>query len=195
MATFPDEFDTPPLHGIYDGTVVANDDPEKTGRVRARVPGLVEQTAWAPPYGWPGAGNAKRGMFAPPALGSNVGVFFRGGDLDSPAYLCGPPGVPDGVPDTPTTPAAAAVADAPSIPAYETETFEVFIQDFGVGRERKLVMRNKVNGDRIELDGQTNSMTLKATTSLSIEADGVIDLRGARVQIQGRIVLPFGNPI
>jgi len=92
------------LAGIEVGTVIARDDPDGLGRVRVRVPGIVggESPNWAEPYGGTGGGSAQRGTFDPPAVGANVGVFFRRGDPDFPCYICGPHGAPGGTTDVPT---------------------------------------------------------------------------------------------
>ena len=53
----------------------------------------------------------------------------------------------------------------------------------------------KHNGDLIELDAETNSITIQATTSIVIKAEGAITLDAAQVNINGRAVRPSASPI
>lgn len=80
------------------------DDPDGLGRIKVKIPGLVEPESvnWAYPLGAVGGGNAQRGNFEPPANRSNVGVLFLLGDVDRPFYLTGPWGQPGGQSDVPT---------------------------------------------------------------------------------------------
>jgi uncharacterized protein involved in type VI secretion and phage assembly len=77
------------FHGIYRGTVVDNDDPERMGRIRVRVPSVLgEETVsgWAAactPYG----GAAGRGWLSIPEIDSGVWVQFEEGDLELPIWV------------------------------------------------------------------------------------------------------------
>lgn len=88
---------------LYDGEVTRRDDPDGLGRVKVRIAGIVEPETpnWAMPCGHPGAGSAQHGHWEPPAVGANVIVFFKLGDVDYPRYISGPWGDPDGVSDVP----------------------------------------------------------------------------------------------
>ena len=73
---------------MYVGVVTKNDDPEKLGRVKVRIPGLVDpESAWAFPMGAPGGGSKRHGFFSPPVVGAEVCVFFHGGDPDHPWFI------------------------------------------------------------------------------------------------------------
>ncbi len=89
---------------LYDAEVTRRDDPEGLGRVKVRIAGVIEPETpnWAMPCGYPGAGSAQHGHWEPPAVGANVVVFFKLGDVDYPRYIPGPWGDPDGVSDVPT---------------------------------------------------------------------------------------------
>ena len=50
-------------------------------------------------------------------------------------------------------------------------------------------------GDHLVFDAETNSVTLEATTAITIRAVGAISLEAAQVTIAGRIVRPIGDPI
>src|SRR5215471_17336448 len=106
--------------GLYVGVVVKRDDDEKLGRVRVRVPGLIEPaSAWAFPLGTVGGGSDARGFYAVPEVGAEVGVLFHQGDVDHPYYLCGHWGKPDGRTEVPTPIRDLSKADAPQVRAFE----------------------------------------------------------------------------
>jgi phage baseplate assembly protein gpV len=75
------------FYGKYRGKVVANDDPNKLGRIRASCPVVLGDTTlnWALPC-TPYAGQAV-GFFALPPVGANVWVEFEGGDIDTPIWV------------------------------------------------------------------------------------------------------------
>lgn len=194
MAFPEDEDDAAPavLPLLFWGQVTARDDPEKRGRVRALVPGLLEpESPWLQPVGMPGAGFAQRGAYVVPVIGATILVGFIQGDVEEGVYWPGPPGAPGGTTDIPETPAAASPADAPAHVAYETERFEIVVIDRA--DEHRLVIRNKRNGDYIEFDDRDNTITVKGTTSLNLFADGQIDIRGGVVSIQGQQVPKLGR--
>ena len=70
-----DETPDPKFHGFYDGVVVDNRDPLRVGRVRVRIPGLVEPfSSWALPMANPGGGSDSRQCW-----GSRAGTRARSG--------------------------------------------------------------------------------------------------------------------
>ena len=75
-----------PYHGVYRGVVVDNIDPQKSGRVRVRVPAISGNTdAWAMPC-LPGPGkDAAVGVQV--QIGRGVWIAFEGGDPDYPVCL------------------------------------------------------------------------------------------------------------
>jgi uncharacterized protein involved in type VI secretion and phage assembly len=190
------EFDTddPRTTGLYLGQVVDRADPERLGRVRVRVPGLLEPaSAWAFPLGTVGGGSERRGFFAVPELGAEVGVLFHQGDPDHPFYLCGHWGRPDGSTELPEPARDLSPAETPQVRAFETRRFLLLFDD-RAGHEA-LVVRDKRSGDQIELDGAAMGITIKATSALILKADGLVSIEGTAVQINGRLVLPSKKPI
>jgi len=190
------EFDTddPRYTGLYIGQVVDRADPERLGRVRVRVPGLVEPaSAWAFPLGTVGGGSNRRGFFAVPEVGADVGVLFHQGDVDHPYYLCGHWGKPNGATEVPEPVKSLSVAETPQVRAFETGRFLVVFDD-RAGHEA-LVIRDKRSGDQLELDGVGMGITIKGTSALILKADGIISIEGTTVVINGRLVLPGAKPI
>ncbi|CAM4543179.1 hypothetical protein MYXA107069_37180 [Myxococcus xanthus] len=60
---------------------------------------------------------------------------------------------------------------------------------------RKLKLTNRKTGDCLTFDAETNSVTLEATTALTLRAVGAISLEAAQVTIAGRVVRPIAEPI
>jgi uncharacterized protein involved in type VI secretion and phage assembly len=76
-------------YGKYRGTVTNNADPNKLGRIRARVPevlGTIE-TGWALPCA-PYMGDTS-GAFHVPAPGAGVWIEFEAGDVSRPIWVGG----------------------------------------------------------------------------------------------------------
>jgi len=74
-------------YGKYRGQVTDNNDPSNLGRVKAKVPRLLndEETGWALPafiYG----GASEQGLFAVPDVGAGVWIEFEEGDLSKPIW-------------------------------------------------------------------------------------------------------------
>ena len=182
------------LDGLHVGEVVDREDPEGLGRVRVRIPGLIEPaSAWAWPLGTLGGGSDRRGFFSVPEKGAEVGVLFHQGDVDHPHYLCGHWGKPDGQAEVPEPARGLSKEDTPRVRAFETERFLLSFDD----REGKeaLVVKDKTSGDQIEFDGKGMGITVKATSALMLKADGMVSIDAAVVQINGRLVMPGIKPI
>jgi hypothetical protein len=85
----PGPVQTPPLYGKFRGTVAANDDPQRMGRVQALVPAVwgTAPGPWAMPCVPMAGPNA--GVFAVPPVGAGVWVEFEGGDPALPIWAGG----------------------------------------------------------------------------------------------------------
>ena len=180
--------------GLFIGEVVDREDPECLGRVRVRIPGLIEPaSAWAFPLGTVGGGSDRRGFFAVPEKGAEVGVLFNGGDPQHPWYIGGHWGKPGGSTEVPEPVKELSPSDAPKVRAFETGRF-LLVFDDRAGQEA-LLIKDKLSGDQIEFDGANLGITVKATAALMLKADGLVSIEGAVVQIQGRPVLGGPRPI
>ncbi len=189
-----DDTDDVRIDGLHVGEVVDREDPEMLGRVRVRIPGLVEPaSAWAWPLGTLGGGSDRRGFFSVPEKGAEVGVLFHQGDVDHPHYLCGHWGKPDGQVEVPEPARSLSKEDAPRVRAFETGRFLLLFDDRD-GKEA-LVVKDKRSEDQIEFDGKGMGITIKATSALMLRADGMVSIDAAVVQINGRLVMPGTKPI
>lgn len=190
MTPFDDDTDRhdTKLLGLYIGYVVDRADPEQLGRVRVCIPGVVEPSSgWAWPLGTGGGGSKNLGLFAVPEAGAEVGILFHQGDVDAPFYLAGHWGKPSGHSEVP------AEVTGPDTRVWSTQTFCIELQET-VGA-RKLRLTNRRTGDHLVLDAEANSVTLQATTSLTLRAVGAVSIEGLQVTIGGRLVRPVGEPI
>lgn len=190
------EFDTddPRYTALYVGVVVDNIDPESLGRVRIRIPGLIEpMSQWAFPLGTVGGGNAKRGFFAVPETDSEVGVLFHQGDVDHPYYLCGHWGKPDGNAETPTPIAELSKEDAVQVRAFETKRFLLAFDDRS-GNEQVL-LKDKETNDEFTIKAD-EGVTLKTAKNVRIEATENLEvtIQGkANVSIDGDATISVGG--
>jgi uncharacterized protein involved in type VI secretion and phage assembly len=178
---------------MYHGSVVANDDPLKLGRVRFRIPAIVEpRSDWAFPLATGGGGDGV-GFFSVPKVGAEVAVWFKGGDEEQPFYA------PAHWPQSVSMPSAVAAADvtpqeAPDVHTWETDDWAITMDD-RAGRETLTIKDKQLGNDFIEIDGVTKGVTIQGTVAIRIIATGAVQIDGATVTIKGRPVLPSGKPI
>ena len=178
------------LLGMYVGYVTHRRDPDQLGRVRVCIPGVVEpHSAWAWPLGTAGGGFKDRGLFAVPEEGAEVAVFFNQGDVDAPYYLSAHWGKPDGESEVPEE----AQQDPPDNRVLATPTFRVELDESKDTRRLKLTIRK--TGDHLVFDAEENSVTLAATSALTLRAVGAVSIEGVQITIGGRVVRPIADPI
>ena len=192
MSTFADDLskhDTR-LLGLYIGYVTDRDDPERLGRVRLCIPGLVEpHSAWAWPLGTGGGGSRDCGLFAVPEVGAEVGVLFNQGDVDAPFFLPGHWGRPGDKSEVPEE----AQLSPPDNRVLATPTFRIELDESKGARKLKLT--NRKTGDHLVFDAENNTITLEGTTAITIKAVGAIALEATLITIGGRLVRPVADPI
>jgi len=178
------------LLGLYIGYVTHRDDPEGLGRVRCYIPGLLEPFGpWAWPLGTCGGGSKDHGFFAVPEVGAEVAVLFNQGDVNEPYFLSAHWGRPDGQSEVP----AEAQKIPPDNRVLATPTFRIELDESAGARRLKLT--NRKTGDHLELDAETNTVTLQATTSVTIRAAGAVRIDAPHVTIAGRVVRPIAGAI
>lgn len=191
-----DEFDgqgDPRFVALYRGVVTAINDPLKIGRVKVRVPGLLEpDSGWALPLNV-GGGAEALGFYFVPEVGAEVAVWFHQGDVDELHYIPGcfrAPGRSSGLNERIT---AKSPEDAPKVKVIETDRFLVVLDDSE--DTPAMILRDKVSGDGVELNALTRQMTITATSSISITSVGTVAIEGVNVTINGRPVAPSPEPI
>ncbi len=178
--------------GLHIGYVTDREDPERLGRVRVCIPGLIEpESAWAFPLGGAGGGSKDTGFFAVPEIDAEVGVFFNQGDVHAPPYyLAAHWGKPGGKSEVPEE----AQAFPPDNRVLATPSFRVELDESEGGK--KLKITNKVSGDHVLFNAEDNTVSVEATTALHITATGSIRIQALEVLINGRVVAATpGKPI
>ena len=179
-------------NGIFLGTVVAVDsatdaqgnkterDPKQLGRIRlscAQFSDDASNPIWANvvrPCG------GETSVFFTPKVGELVVFAFIAGDVNNPMVL----GYAHSIDIDPPIPAPPDVN--PLRHAIVSKTFRIDMNE--QPGQRKLTLTNRESGDFIEFDAEDKSITISAETGIAIRAKGVIDIRGAQVQIQQRAV-------
>lgn len=191
-----DEFDgggDPRFVALYRGVVTDNADPLKIGRVRVRVPGLLDpDSAWALPLNV-GGGAGARGFYFVPEEGAEVAVWFHQGDVDELHYIPGCFRAPQRVSGLNDRVTGKTASEAPDVKVIETDRWLVVLDDSTL--TPALLLQDKISGDGIELNALTRQLSISATTSISIEAVGSVEINAVNVSINGRPVLPSPEPI
>lgn len=166
----------PPILGLEIGEVIDRDDPEGLGRVRIRIPGLIDRSNWAWPLGVSGGGSRDEGFFNVPPLHSEVGVLFKQGHPDHPYYM--PANWGTGEP-----PEASSEGD-PDVKVIALKDYDVIVDTRPASKSFKIVDKSS-SRDVIEFNGITRALTLKATSGITIEATGEVRINGLQVIING----------
>lgn len=184
------EFGDVRYFAMYVGEVVDRNDPEVLGRVRVRVPGLMDDAGpWAWPLGMPGGGAGQRGLKMVPRLHAEVAVFFKGGDPDAPYYLPAQWGKPGGESELPADARDLPADESPDVDVLETERYAITV-DNRPGHEA-LRLRDKRTGDMIEFDGTTATgpgISIFGNAAVYIKSNGQFVVDALSAVINGRKV-------
>jgi len=198
MAASPDSARVDAHYGFYRGSVTNVADPQKRGRIKARIAGLiVPETAWADPVGFLGSGRRApdlgAGAFWVPDPGSTVVIGFFQGDLDAPFYLCGP------WPKASTHPHEnldIASEDTDQVFVLASKNWQIIVDDRD-GKE-SLTLQSRTHDDGIQIKELTNGdviVNLRASTVLSLQSHGAVQISGTSVNLYGGTVTVNGKRI
>ncbi len=183
----------PLYNSLYMGFVEDRADPKGLGRVRIRIPAMLDKKPFpfALPLAMPGGGDKQRGRFQPPNVGAMVGVLFFMGDINQPFYMYAHWG--EG--EIPTN-AVVSGDDEGNYP-NETKAWLIEIDDRSPNILR---ITHKDSGDKIEMNGTTRN--LKATikdSSFEVDGDGdkaKLTSKTSEVEVDGaadKIIIKAGN--
>jgi len=155
-------------YGKHRGIVVDNNDPEKLGRLKVKVPSILGNdvvTGWAMPC-VPYGGAADQGFFFIPEVNAGVWVEFEAGDLEFPIWVgtyWAKPGGETEVPkpaDTQSPPTRKIIRTLKgnSIEMEDKDKEEVFIIKYFDGSETNTITMDK-NGIEI-VDSNKNKVVM-----------------------------------
>lgn len=165
-------------YGLYRGEVVDTADPEQRGRVRVKVPAVMDEAPddyWFEPA-FAGAG-AERGLFWPPEIGDTVRVSFEYGDTSRPGiYVGGWFGSENGKSKVPS--ALGYSEGLPDRRGFRTRGGHVLVLDDTPGKESiRLVWHKMDANDPAKKDRKlTANVDQGAIAALSFLDDGSIVL-------------------
>lgn len=182
------------LRGIYHAVVTDNVDPLRLGRVRFRIPGLIEpQSAWAFPAGGLMGGAKARGSFSVPKVEADVVAVFVGGDPDVPVFFSGHYGESErpAYLDDDGTGEPVAPEDCHKVTILEDDRWEVVLDSRGT--KAKLRLRDKLTDDEVLME--KGGVNISATSLVNIVSAGGVNIDGVAVTICERAVIRNGKPI
>lgn len=152
-------------YGKYRGVVTDNADPDNLGRIKAKVPRLLqdEETGWALPafiYG----GKSEQGFYAVPDVDAGVWIEFEGGDLSYPIWT-GTWFTSDAIPES----------AQPGQKVLKTKSGHKIILD----DDAETVEITDSNGNSIEMDSSVIKVSAGSATKIVIEAPNIELVEGA----------------
>lgn len=167
----------PKINSLQIGEVVDRDDPLGLGRIRIRIPGLIEPASnWAWPLGSSGGGSEDEGFFNVPQVGAEVAVLFKNGSPDHPYYMpanWGDNEVPE-----------ASDGGDPDVKVIGLKDYDLVSDTRDATKGFRIVDKSS-DENIIEFDGTTRTLRLSATTSIEIVSTGQISIDGLIVTVNG----------
>lgn len=155
------------LWGKFRGTVTDNADPQRQGRIRASVPGVLGETisGWAlpcAPYAGPQAG-----FFSIPPVGAGVWIEFEAGDVSRPVWS----GCWWGVGEAPVTPPAGAPGD-PQVKLWRSDQGLTTALD---DASRTITISDAAGLNQIVIDASSGTVTIKGAARVIADAPLVME--------------------
>lgn len=151
----------PRYFGVYAATVTDNEDPQRLGRVKFRIEGLIEPSSgWAFPAGSTGGGSGQRGSYDVPEKGATVHAYFLAGDADQPHFMGGWHGLGETPTQTPTP------GNAAKVKIFETARFLIVLN--GVSGSEELLISDKTTGDKVSMS--PTQLQIVGTTRVTVIA-------------------------
>ncbi len=183
-----------PGTGPWTGIVIRRDDPEGLYRVKLKIPGRLDETDWAYPFGF-AAGQKRGGGPFVPEIGAKALVFWEGGDINGTVNCI--PGmfhrnwVPSG-----------HVIDEDGGDNFVWQNavmrIEVDTRDSSAGlRIAKLDETGDAAGTAlaVDFDTVTQQVEISTTLGLVLKSTGTVEIEGGTVTINGRPVSPGGESL
>lgn len=161
-------------YGKYKGIVIDNDDPEKLGRLRVKIPSVLGEdvvSGWAMPC-LPFGGAKDQGFFFIPEKDAGVWVEFEEGDLEFPIWVGTFWTKPGGTPEVPQE----AQVSPPTNRVIKTPSGHMIEFDDKSGSQ-KIKITDKA-GNNILLDSSNNKLTITQgktppNNSITMDSNGI----------------------
>ena len=179
---------------LYMGTVLERGDGDLSGRIRVRIPGIMERSYWARPRH---GGSKNEGVLSVPPIDADVYVQFVNGDPRAPVYERADFGVVDGEKE------AFPEHTDPDIHVLGIGPFRLVLDNRTGGGDEPRSVRAKlvktVGGEEqdiawIELT-EENSLRIHADSAIGIDAGAIIDIDAPTVQLRGRKLGSTTRPV
>ncbi len=175
------------FYGKYRGTVTANEDDSKLGRIKAKVPDVLGdvETGWALPcfaYAGPNAG-----LFALPPVGAGVWIEFEAGLVSRPLWT----GAFLGRDDVPKKVGGAQA----------TSTTKIFRSDNGMlvaldDDARSITISDSDGNNVVKIEVQSGKVQAKAANQVELEAPLIKHGQGAgQSAMLGDLTLQYLNQL
>ena len=162
------------------GVVTQNEDPDGMGRVRVKYPTLDDQTeGWWARVASPAAGK-DRGLLMMPIVGDEVLVAFEHGDLRRP-YVIGSLWNGKDTPGDLVQKDGSFGLQADKDIAIKAKGTITITAEGDIGVQGKSALKQKVDGDSTL---EARSVSVKATSSLTIESQASITIKAPQVSIE-----------
>ncbi len=193
------------FYGKYRGYVTDNKDPHGLGRIKAKVPKVLqgEETGWCLPCA-PYGGGFDKGFYMIPEEKSGIWIEFEGGDPSYPIWCGTWWGAPEHegaenefgekvgneVPNE-----AQTSSSSPLIKLIKTSSGHKIILDDTEGKE-SITIQDKNQENFLKFDSSQNSINLNCKSkivlkgdSIEIQAEGTLTIKaGSTLKIKGKTV-------
>lgn len=157
-------------YGKYRGVVVDNNDPEKLGRLKVKVPNILGNdvvTGWAMPCA-PYGGANDQGFFAIPEIDAGVWVEFEMGDLEYPIWVGTYWSKPGGASEVPKPEDTQSPPSRKIIRTVKGNSIELEDKD----NEETITITEKTNSNKITMD--SNGIVVEdANNKIELTSSGV----------------------
>ena len=157
-------------YGKYRGTVTDNGDPKKLGRLRAKVPEVLDtvETGWALPCAL--YAGKQSGSFSVPSAGTGVWIEFESGMVSRPIWT----GCWWGDGDIPSDEGGADVT--PDVKIWRSESgLMVALHD----DDNSIAVSDKNGQNLLHIEVQSGLVTVKAATKVVVDAPQIELVSGA----------------
>ncbi|QRM54371.1 phage baseplate assembly protein V [Sinorhizobium sp. BG8] len=155
-----------PFYGKYRGIATDVNDPNQLGRIKARIPSLLEdfETGWATPCA--PYGGTTSGFFSLPPIGAGVWIEFEGGDISRPIFA----GCYWGLGEAPMAPPAS-----PADPMTKVWRSELGLTIALDDKTQTITLSDPAGANQIVLNVRESSVTLRGITKVVFESAKIFE--------------------